>query len=83
MEWERLKVAVEKLYTRPSRLSDPYEDFSKDELNELISTPDNTCSHDGPIQDSGPKHVASSLTMPRCPSWRDVLGTHSSKIGTF
>lgn len=61
MEWERLKVAVEKLYTRPSRLSDPYEDFSKDELNELISTPDNTCSHDGPIQESGPKHVASSL----------------------
>lgn len=41
MEWERLKVVVDKLYTRPGQLSDPYEDFSREELNELISVPDN------------------------------------------
>ena len=38
---ERLKRAIDKLYTRPNLLSDPYEDFSKDELNELVSIPDN------------------------------------------
>lgn len=41
MEWERLKKAVYVQYKRPTRLSDPYEDFSANELNELIATPDN------------------------------------------
>lgn len=41
MEWERLKAAVDTLYTRPNQLSDPYTDFSQDELDTLISTPDN------------------------------------------
>ena len=40
MEWERLKTIVEALYKRPKQLSDPSSDFSQEELDALIATPD-------------------------------------------
>lgn len=40
MEWERLKVAIGARYARPERLSNPDRDFSQEELEALLATPE-------------------------------------------